>query len=120
MKSKSRKTINKHKKSKRKVTLQSIKNYLIKRNNRNKVSIVSEGNKSMLRRSRKSKSARKNSRKSISNKSVNKTKEKFYCGNKKKSPKGYSRSGSRYECMRKGFGAGSYSERNKILEYLKA
>lgn len=34
-----------------------------------------------------------------------------YCGNKKKTPKKYVRKGTRVECIRKGFGAGKYSER---------
>jgi len=48
-----------------------------------------------------------------------KSRDKIYCGNKRKTPYNYSRLGSRYECMRKGFGSGSYSEREKIIEYLE-
>jgi len=39
---------------------------------------------------------------------------KIWCGNGKR-PKGYSKEGSRYECLRVGFGAGSAEERNKYL-----
>jgi hypothetical protein len=82
-------------KSRVKSLVKTIKNYLRKSSRKSR-------NRSLQRRSR-------TSRKS----------DKFYCGNKKKHPTGYSRVGTRYECMKKGFGAGSYSEKERIIEYLK-
>ncbi len=37
----------------------------------------------------------------------------MYCGDKKELPVGYDIFGSSYNCLRKGFGAGMYSERKK-------
>lgn len=34
----------------------------------------------------------------------------FYCGTAKKVPVGYEKHGTRYECLRRGFGAGMYSQ----------
>lgn len=39
--------------------------------------------------------------------------EKVFCGNSDLAPVGYDRVGTRYECLRKGFGAGMYSQINK-------
>ncbi len=39
--------------------------------------------------------------------------EKFYCGDHDDVPNEYTRRGSRLECLRRGFGAGMYSEINK-------
>lgn len=47
-------------------------------------------------------------------------KPKIYCGLEEDLPEGYDRMGNRYECMRKGFGAGVYlvpdHKREKMLK----
>ena len=50
-----------------------------------------------------------------------KRKPKIYCGDKNYLPSSeYKRFGSRQECLRSGFGAGMYSERDKIKKQLKS
>ncbi len=54
-----------------------------------------------------------------SNSPSKRSKKKLYCGNKKRTPKKYSRMGTRYECMKKGFGIGSYIQREEMIQHLK-
>lgn len=43
-------------------------------------------------------------------------KKDFYCGKAENVPDKYERHGSRYECLKRGFGAGMYSEKKKYEE----
>ena len=54
-------------------------------------------------------------------KCIKRKKDKIYCGDKNYLPSSeYKRFGSRQECLRSGFGAGMYSERDKIKKQLKS
>jgi hypothetical protein len=72
-----------------------------------------------FRRSRAPSRSPTKKRSKSSSKSSSKSKKKFYCGNKKRTPKKYSRMGTRYECMKKGFGVGSYIQREEMIQHLK-
>jgi hypothetical protein len=46
------------------------------------------------------------------------SKKDFYCGTREL-PDNYERHGSKYECLRRGFGIGAYTERDKLLKHLQ-